>query len=47
MMVLHPETVARAQADVDKFVERNGGMPSFEDRGKLPFIEGILKEVYR
>ena len=47
MMVLHPENVGRAQAEIDRFVEMNGKMPSFEDRGELPFIECILKEVYR
>ena len=47
MMVLHPELVGRAQAEIDRFVELTGKMPSFEDRDKLTFIECILKEVYR
>lgn len=46
MMTLHPEVARRAQSDIDHVVgdER---LPGFEDRGQLPYIDCILKEVLR
>ena len=45
-MILHPDIQKRAQVEVDRIVgdER---LPSFADRGQLPFIEAIIKECLR
>lgn len=47
MMVHHPEVVDRAHVELDEFIESNQRLPSFEDRDQLPFVDCILKEVYR
>lgn len=46
MMTLHPEVAARAQAEIDRVcgTER---LPAFEDRARLPYIDCIMKEVFR
>ncbi|KAM5539597.1 hypothetical protein V8D89_006706 [Ganoderma adspersum] len=45
-MVLHPEVYQRARAEIDRVVgpER---LPDFEDREHLPYLECVVKEVYR
>jgi cytochrome P450 len=45
-MVMYPDVVKKAQEELDRVV---GGerLPSFKDRGKLPYIEAICKEVFR
>ena len=45
-LVLHPEVVRRAQAQLDAVVGRNR-LPSFNDRRQLPYIDAIIKEVVR
>ncbi|KAI0720657.1 cytochrome P450, partial [Fomitopsis betulina] len=45
-MVRYPEVYKRAQAEVDIVIEA-GRLPQLEDRESLPFLECILKEVYR
>ncbi|KAH8114932.1 cytochrome P450 [Phellopilus nigrolimitatus] len=46
MMARHPNAVKRAQEDIDKVIgdER---LPTIEDRSGLPYIDCILKEVFR
>ena len=45
-MVLYPETVKKAQAEIDRVIglER---LPILEERADLPYIDCILKEVFR
>ena len=45
-MVLHPEVYQRARAEIDRVVgpER---LPDFEDREHLPYLECVVKEVFR
>ncbi|KAF9072873.1 cytochrome P450 [Rhodocollybia butyracea] len=45
-MALHPEKQRKAQEEIDRLVgtERR---PTFEDRSQLPYVESIIKEVYR
>ena len=45
-MVLHPEVYRKVQAEMDRVVgpER---LPDFEDREQLPYLECVLKEVFR
>ena len=45
-MVLHPNVYKKAQAEIDHVVgpER---LPDFEDREQLPYLDCVLKEVFR
>ena len=45
-MALNPEVMSKAQAEIDRVtkVER---LPTLDDRPELPYIDGVVKEVYR
>ena len=45
-MMNHPAIQAKAQAELDKVVGRDR-LPDFSDREKLPYTNGIIKEVLR
>jgi cytochrome P450 len=45
-MTLHPEVFARAQAEIDRVVGSDR-LPDFQDRSLLPYVESVIKEVYR
>jgi len=45
-MSLYPEVQARAQAEMDQVVGR-GRLPSWEDHDSLPYLEALVKEVFR
>ncbi|KAI0655715.1 cytochrome P450 [Cubamyces menziesii] len=45
-MVLHPEAFKRAQEELDTVVGRSR-LPDFGDRDSLPYLECLLREVYR
>ncbi|KAH9039121.1 cytochrome P450 [Lactarius pseudohatsudake] len=45
-MILHPDVFAKAQAEVDRVVGSDR-LPDFEDRSSLPYVESVVKEVYR
>ena len=45
-MVLHPEIVHKAQEEIDSVVGSDR-LPQFDDREKLPYIEGIVQETMR
>ena len=45
-MVLYPEAYARAQAEMDNVVGWDR-LPTTDDRDTLPYLECLLKEVYR
>ncbi|KAJ7134308.1 cytochrome P450 [Mycena epipterygia] len=46
MMALHPEIQAKVQAELDTVVGY-GFTPGFEHRSSLPYLELIIKELYR
>ncbi|EJD05103.1 cytochrome P450 [Fomitiporia mediterranea MF3/22] len=46
MMTLHPEVAKKAQEEIDLVVGA-GRLPSFEDRPSLPYVDCVLKELYR
>ncbi|KAI5888586.1 cytochrome P450 [Schizophyllum commune H4-8] len=46
-MVLHPEIQSRAQAEVDAVCLAHGRMPQVADRSSLPYVNAIVKEVWR
>ncbi|KAH9936911.1 cytochrome P450 monooxygenase [Amylocystis lapponica] len=45
-MVLFPDALKKAQEEIDRVVG-TGRVPSFGDRESLPYLECVLKEVYR
>lgn len=45
-MVLYPDVLKRAQAELDSVVGRER-MPSYGDQKNLPYIDAIVKEVLR
>ena len=45
-MVLYPEAQKRAQDEIDALTER-GRIPTLRDREHLPFIDCIIKEIFR
>lgn len=46
MAALHPEVVKKAQEELDR-VTGGERLPSFDDRVELPYINCIMKEVFR
>ncbi|KAA1473737.1 cytochrome P450 [Dentipellis sp. KUC8613] len=45
-LLLHPEIQHRAQKEIDGVVGRHR-LPTYEDRGRLPYVEAIYREVLR
>ena len=45
-MTLHPTVAKRAQEELDSVVG-NDRLPGFEDRDELPYLNALVKEVFR
>ena len=45
-MTLYPDVYQKAQSEVDKFVGKDR-LPNLADRESLPYVDCIVKEVYR
>ena len=45
-MALNPEVMRKAQAEIDR-VTNAERLPTLDDRPELPYIDGVVKEVYR
>lgn len=45
-MVLYPDVMRKAQAEIDEIVGRDR-LPNFGDHDKLPYINAMVKEVLR
>ena len=45
-MVTHPETAERAHEEIDRVIG-NERLPDFNDRNSMPYVNCILKEIYR
>ncbi|TFK84485.1 cytochrome P450 [Polyporus arcularius HHB13444] len=45
-MVLHQDVYKKAQAEIDRVIGPDR-LPDFEDREQLPYLECVLKEVFR
>ena len=45
-MTLHPEVQRKAQEEIERVVGRDR-LPTFEDRAQLPYLECVIREVYR
>ena len=48
MMVHHPSVAAKAQREIDSVIGSDPErVPTLEDRKNLPYLECVLKELYR
>lgn len=45
-MVLYPEVLAKAQAELD-LVVGNTRLPNFGDRDSMPYIDALCHEIFR
>ncbi|KAI0060162.1 cytochrome P450 [Artomyces pyxidatus] len=45
-LVRYPEVLKKAQAEIDAVVGLDR-LPDFDDRASLPYVESLIKEVYR
>ena len=45
-MVLYPDVMKRAQAEIDSVVGRDR-MPTYADEPHLPYVRAMVKEVLR
>ena len=45
-MCLHPDTQAKAQAEIDSVIG-SYRLPGVEDRNSLPYVEAVMKELLR
>lgn len=45
-MVLHPEVFHKARAELDRVVGTDR-LPDFSDRPSLPYLECVIREVFR
>ena len=45
-MILYPEVYRKAQEEMRRVLEP-GRLPNFDDRASLPYLECVLKEVFR
>ena len=45
-MMMHPDILKKAQEEID-LVVGNHRLPDFEDRPSLPYLECIVREVFR
>lgn len=45
-MIHSPESQKKAQAEIDAVIG-NGRLPRFEDRLNLPYVDALVKEIYR
>ena len=45
-MTLNPEVQKKAQDEIDEFVG-NARLPAYSDRGNLPYLDAMVKELLR
>ncbi|KAJ8520725.1 hypothetical protein ONZ45_g2492 [Pleurotus djamor] len=45
-MLIHPECQTLAQEEVDRVIG-SGRLPTFADRGSLPYVDAVIEEVFR
>jgi cytochrome P450 len=45
-MTLYPEAQEKARAEIDAVVGSDR-LPTFEDRPNLPYVDALVKEVFR
>ncbi|KAF9526512.1 cytochrome P450 [Crepidotus variabilis] len=47
LMATHPEVQARAQLELDHVLGSGRRLPDFNDRGSLPYVEAVYRELLR
>jgi hypothetical protein len=45
-MAMHPEVQVKAQAEIDS-VLRGSRLPDIDDKESMPYVQAIVKEVFR
>jgi len=45
-MIMHPEILAKVQAEMDNAIGPDR-LPDFDDRNTLPYLESVMKELFR
>ena len=45
-MCLYPDVMRKAQSEIDK-VTKAKRLPTIEDRNEIPYIDALVKELYR
>lgn len=45
-MTLHPEAQRKAQAEIDRVIG-NDRFPTLDDQPSLPYLDALMKEVFR
>ena len=45
-MTLHPEVQRKAQAEIDRVIG-NDRFPTLDDQPSLPYLDALMKEVFR
>ena len=45
-MVMHPEVQRKAQAEIDRVIG-GGRLPTLADQPNLPYVDALVKEVFR
>ena len=45
-MIMHPEVLEKVQAEMDSVIGPDR-LPDFDDRNTLPYLESVMKELYR
>lgn len=45
-MTLHPDIQRKAQQEIDSVVGKDR-LPSLDDRENLPYVEAVMREVFR
>jgi len=44
--MIHPEVQRKAQAEIDRVIGNNR-LPTLADMSNLPYVEALVKEVFR
>ncbi len=45
-MVLYPDVQSKARREIDTVIGQ-GRLPDFSDRGSLPYVDAVVREVLR
>ena len=46
-LTIHPEVTKKLQAELDEVVRPHGGLPTLEDKERLPYFWAVLREAVR
>ncbi|KAG6070738.1 hypothetical protein E4U33_004050 [Claviceps sp. LM78 group G4] len=46
-LILYPDVQRRAQQEIDEVLSSSDRLPEFQDRDHLPYVNALIKEMYR